>query len=337
MGWRIYQQLGAFAPWTLHPIAVGPKSPGPPAQIRTSALTHPAPPSGCAGARDGEPCIRPWVSDCQLRPVGRSELLHVFPRCAILLGSSPQDAHPNPAEPFVTALEVGKARRYGIVIQPPIENLPQPFARLTHLSVHTADQLLLDSLQKTGHPFGNRFTAQAKSPVPGSTAVVRKARKSNVSGRPSPRLCGLLRRNAPNSISVSCQDADSAQIYRVELAVHAENVLPPLCTGNTPRNRPRSGRCCTPPPRPDVICATSEPIGPARNGDRCWPGLGNDRALRRAYLTVLPYSVYQYSGIQPLVISRITRLSRCGVPGSGLTTLGLPCQRICVCRRPRRS
>ena len=70
-----------------------------------------------------------------------------------------------------------KTRRYGIVIQPPFEYLPQPYPRLTHLSVHAADQLLLDSLQKASHSFGNRFSTQAKLSFPGSTAIMRKSQE----------------------------------------------------------------------------------------------------------------------------------------------------------------
>ena len=47
-----------------------------PAQIRTCALTHPAPPSGRI---DGQSLARPWVSDRQLRPVGRDQLVHLVP------------------------------------------------------------------------------------------------------------------------------------------------------------------------------------------------------------------------------------------------------------------
>ena len=77
---------------------------GPPAQIRTGALTHPAPPSGRAPALDDESCIRPWVSDLQGGPIGRDELVQVFPFRMILLGSPSQDAHPCPSEPFEAAL-----------------------------------------------------------------------------------------------------------------------------------------------------------------------------------------------------------------------------------------
>ena len=46
-----------------------PGFPGPPAQIRTYALTYTAPPSGCTPVRDGKSSCRPVVADFQFWPV----------------------------------------------------------------------------------------------------------------------------------------------------------------------------------------------------------------------------------------------------------------------------
>ncbi len=61
---------------------------GPPAQIRTCALTHPAPPLGCTRMRDGESSCRPVVADPQFRPIALYQCFQLLPRRLIPLGSS---------------------------------------------------------------------------------------------------------------------------------------------------------------------------------------------------------------------------------------------------------
>ena len=65
-----------------------PGFPGPPGQIHTCALTHVAPRSGRTVVLDGESYSGPWVSDLQLWPMSRSELIQRLPRCTAPLGSS---------------------------------------------------------------------------------------------------------------------------------------------------------------------------------------------------------------------------------------------------------
>ena len=59
--------------------------PAPPAQIRTGPLRHPAPPSGHG---DGQTLARPWVSDCQLRPVVSGPFRQGVPTITVLLGAA---------------------------------------------------------------------------------------------------------------------------------------------------------------------------------------------------------------------------------------------------------
>ena len=69
-----------------------PGFPGPPAQIRTCALTHTAPALGRAVAHDGKSFVRPWVSYPQLRPVLVPQCIHFLPGRFVPLRASPQYA-----------------------------------------------------------------------------------------------------------------------------------------------------------------------------------------------------------------------------------------------------
>ena len=69
------------------------------------------------------------------------------------------------------------ARLHGIIVQLAVEYLPQPFAGIVHSTVHPPYQLPLHALQKAGHPFCDRFTAQAETFVSGSSAVMRETQK----------------------------------------------------------------------------------------------------------------------------------------------------------------
>ena len=79
---------GTFTPYLL-PVRLA-------HQIRTCALTHPAPTSGCAVPihADGKALIRPRVPDFQFGPVSRDKVLDPVPFEAVFLRSAAQALKP---------------------------------------------------------------------------------------------------------------------------------------------------------------------------------------------------------------------------------------------------
>ena len=116
--------------------------PASPAQIRTCSLRHPAPPLGCAPRRgDGKSPVRPRVSDFQPRPVGRREMGDPRPAGAVPLRPAAEHAEAQVLQARDEAAKVSKAGRDGVVVQPPVNHLPQPLRRRLDIVMHPPARL----------------------------------------------------------------------------------------------------------------------------------------------------------------------------------------------------
>ena len=123
--------------------------PTPPAQIRTCPLRHPAAP---AGRVDDQSLARPWVSDSQLRPVDRDDLRQIIPAVAVLLRSATQLLEPQPFQAVDETQQMSKAGWNGIVVQPSVQNLPQPSSDGGDTGMSPSTKHFLDPFQGSRDP-----------------------------------------------------------------------------------------------------------------------------------------------------------------------------------------
>ena len=172
--------------------------PAPPAQIRTCPLRHPAPPSGQV---DGKPLARPWVSNRQLRPVGRDQLVHLLPAIAVFLRPAAKGFVPQLLQPGTESLQRAETGRDSKVIQPSVEDLSQPSSGFLHATMSPPVQLLLDAPQGTGYAFRDRLASELETSAAVPRAVVREPQKVESLRSSLPPLRRLACANRPNSMS----------------------------------------------------------------------------------------------------------------------------------------
>ena len=149
---------------------------------------------------DGEPLVRPWVTDGYARPQDVGHAHQAPPAEAGSLGPPAQRAHPQASQPAREGTDEPMRPWDGKVVEPAVTDPPEPPADFPDIVVPALAEHLADARQGPADPFGDRFATQPEASSPGRRAIVRvKPRKSNVSGLPTPRWRRFSNANRPNS------------------------------------------------------------------------------------------------------------------------------------------
>ena len=145
--------------------------PAPPAQIRTCALTHPAP----ALSVDGKSLRRPRVEDGHGGPVLPAQGVQTFPWVACPLRPSADSPHPEPPQRPHELRQRRAACGHRVIAKPSAKHPSKPPCCHHRVVMHAPTQLGLDGLEGPAHPLRDRFPAQTEAPIALRPAVVREA------------------------------------------------------------------------------------------------------------------------------------------------------------------
>ena len=133
--------------------------PAPPAQIRTCALTHPAP----ALSVDGKSLRRPRVEDGHGGPVLPAQGVQTFPWVACPLRPSADSPHPEPPQGPHELRQRRAACGHRVIAKPSAEHPSKPPCCHHRVVMHAPTQLGLDGLEGPSHPLRDRFPAQTEA------------------------------------------------------------------------------------------------------------------------------------------------------------------------------
>ena len=150
-----------------------PGYPGPPAQIRTCALTHPAPALGV----DGEALVWPRVTDGGLWPKEAGQAVQRWPFVAVLLRAPAQGAQKHASDRENECLESTRCAGDSVVVQPSVDDSSEPSGHFVFAPVHSLSELFLDAPEGASHPLSGWLAPDPESPSQGFGAEVRHAQK----------------------------------------------------------------------------------------------------------------------------------------------------------------
>ena len=145
----------AVAAFRVALIAVGNRvAPVSPAQIRTGALAHTAPPSDA----DGKPLSRPRVTDMRAGPVKVDQSVQSSPRGPILLGAAPLGSQEQLPETLLEAWRSGPGASPASPPAPRARCAPGPGLQCHHAELYTLPAERVEHL-------GTLLDQQAPCPV----------------------------------------------------------------------------------------------------------------------------------------------------------------------------
>ena len=150
-----------------------PGCPGPPAQIRAGALTHPAPALGV----DGETLGGPRVTDGGSWPVEVDEATQRRPSVAVLLRAPAQGAQEHSFDREDECLESTRCAGDGVAVQPSVDDPSEPSGNFVFAEVHSPSEFFLDAPEGAPHPLSGWFASDPEFPSQGLGAEVRHAQK----------------------------------------------------------------------------------------------------------------------------------------------------------------
>ena len=117
---------------------------------------------------------------CRIHGLGQyrfHEGLQPLPTEAVALRPSAQSLQPYPFQDVGEASQEAGTRRDGVVVQPPVDDPPQPPGDLVRVVVPAPPQNLCDALQSAAHPLCSGLASEPEPPAPGLRAVVREAQE----------------------------------------------------------------------------------------------------------------------------------------------------------------
>src|ERR1017187_5369820 len=141
-----------------------------------------------------------WVEHAWARKPALGYCKHALPRQLTLLAAAAKNVPPHANHAFPEHAEAVQISGYCVVVEVALQDCAEPFASVRHGVVHARTELLLDLSQLRPHTLADRHAPYGKTSVPAFSANVRKARKSNVSGLPSPLRARFCSAKRPNSI-----------------------------------------------------------------------------------------------------------------------------------------
>ncbi len=121
--------------------------------------------------------FRPRVSDPRLGPAPVHQGLQPLPAEAVSLRPSAQRLQPYPFQDVGEASQEAGARWDCVVVQPPVDDPPQPPGDLVEVVVPAPPKNLRDALQSTAHPLCSGLASKPEPLAPSLRAVVHEAQE----------------------------------------------------------------------------------------------------------------------------------------------------------------